>query len=107
MTMYSSYVLRVQMAILVSLLYGGGGEVWKPQGNWYIRLTTTLWIEVCIRNSSCHRSLSQWRYVSDKINNCKINKCMLRWCHFVSLFARSFMKLCEVVRSCAKLCDVV
>ena len=49
-----------QMAILLSLLYGGGGEVWKPEGNWYIRLTTTLWIEVCIRNSSCHRYLSLW-----------------------------------------------
>ena len=50
-----------QMATLLSLLYGGGGEVWKPEGNWYIRLTTTtLWIEVCIRNSSCHRSLSLW-----------------------------------------------
>ena len=43
-----------QMAILVSLLYGGGGEVWKPECNCYIRLTTTLWIEVCIKNSSCH-----------------------------------------------------
>ena len=31
------------MAILVSLLYGGGGEVWKPEGNGYTRLTTTLW----------------------------------------------------------------
>ena len=49
-----------QMAILLSLLYGGGGEVWKPDGYWYIRLTTTLWIEVCIRNSSCYRSLSLW-----------------------------------------------
>ena len=37
----------------------------------------------------------------------KINKCMLRWCHFVSLFARSCMKLCEVVRSCGKLCEAV
>ena len=55
------------MAILVSLLYGGGGEVWKPEGNWYIRLTTTLWIEVCIRNSSCNRSLYLWRYVSDTL----------------------------------------
>ena len=55
------------MAILVSLLYGGGGEVWKPEGNWYIRLTTTLWIEVCIKNSSCHRSLYLWRYVSDTL----------------------------------------
>ena len=56
-----------QMAILVSLLYGGwsdnynrlialwwGSEVWKPECNCYIRLTTSLWIEVCIRNSSCH-----------------------------------------------------
>ena len=43
-----------QMAILVSLLYGGDGDVWEPEGNWFIRLTTTLWIEVCIRNSSCH-----------------------------------------------------
>ena len=49
-----------QMAILLSLLYGGGGEVWEPEDNWYIRLTTTLRIEVCIRNSSCHRSLSLW-----------------------------------------------
>ena len=56
-----------QMAILVSLFYGGwsdgyirlialwwGGEAWKPECNCYIRLTTSLWIEVCIRNSSCH-----------------------------------------------------
>ena len=49
-----------QMATLVSLLYGGGGEVWKPEGNWYILLTTTLWIEVCIINFSCHRPLSLW-----------------------------------------------
>ena len=34
---------RGQMAILVSLLYGGGGEVWEPEGNGYTRLTTTLW----------------------------------------------------------------
>ena len=33
MTMYSSYVLKVHMAILVSLHYGGGGEVWKPEDN--------------------------------------------------------------------------
>ena len=32
-----------QMAMLVSLLYGGGGEVWEPEGNGYTRLTTTLW----------------------------------------------------------------
>ena len=31
------------MAMLVSLLYGGGGEVWEPEGNGYTRLTTTLW----------------------------------------------------------------
>ena len=43
-----------QIAMLVSLLYGGVGEVWKPECNRYIRLTTTLWIEVCIRNYSCH-----------------------------------------------------
>ena len=31
-----------QMAMLVSLLYGG--EVWEPEGNGYTRLTTTtLW----------------------------------------------------------------
>ena len=37
-----------QMAILVSLLYGGGGEVWEPEGNGYTRLTTTLWsLSIC------------------------------------------------------------
>ena len=36
------------MAILVSLLYGGGGEVWEPEGNGYTRLTTTLWsLSIC------------------------------------------------------------
>ena len=32
-----------QMAILVSLPYDVGGEVWEPEGNGYTRLTTTLW----------------------------------------------------------------
>ena len=32
-----------QMAILVSLLYGGGGEVWEQEGNGYTRFSTTLW----------------------------------------------------------------
>ena len=71
------------MAILVSLLYGGGGEVWKPEGNWYIRLATTLSIEVCIINSSCHRSLSLWRYVSDTLAATDIclygSMCQIRW----------------------------
>ena len=71
------------MAILVSLFYGVGGEVRKAEGNWYIRLTTTLWIEVCIRNSSCHRSLSLWRYVSDTLADTGIclygSMCQIRW----------------------------
>ena len=36
------------MAILVSLLYGGGGEVWEPEVNGYTLLTTTLWsLSIC------------------------------------------------------------
>ena len=46
--LYSShYSTEVgQIAMLVSLLCGGGGEVWEPEGNGYTRLTTrliTLW----------------------------------------------------------------
>ena len=43
--LYSSHYSMegCQMAMLVSLLYGGGGEVWEPEGNVYTRLTTTLW----------------------------------------------------------------
>ena len=71
------------MAILVSLLYGGVGEMWKPEGNWHIRLTITLWIEVCIINSSCHRSLSLWRHVSDTLAATVIciygSMCQNRW----------------------------
>ena len=29
-------------------LYGGGGEVWEPEGNGYTGLTTTLWsLSIC------------------------------------------------------------
>ena len=36
------------MAILVSLLCGGGGEVCETEGNGYTRLTTTLWsLSIC------------------------------------------------------------
>ena len=36
------------MAILLSLLYGGGGDVWELEDNGYTRLTTTLWsLSVC------------------------------------------------------------
>ena len=43
-----------QMAILVSLLYSGGGEVWEPEGNGYTRLTTTL----CLWSVSICRGVS-------------------------------------------------
>ena len=39
-----------QMAILVSLLCGGGGEVCEPEGNGYTRLTTTI----------CSLSICRW-----------------------------------------------
>ena len=37
-----------QMAILLPLLYGGGGEVWELECNGYTRPTTTLWsLSIC------------------------------------------------------------
>ena len=60
-----------QMAILVSLLYGGGGEVWYPEGNGYTRLTTTLWsVFICsgvslarIQHQACV-GVVRWLYSS-------------------------------------------
>ena len=52
-----------QMAILVSLLYGGGGEVWEPEGNGYTRLTTTLWSLSMFRGvslSGIHQACVGW-----------------------------------------------
>ena len=53
-----------QMAILVSLFYGGGGEVWEPEGNGYTRLTTTLWSLSMCRGVSLsgiqHRACEGW-----------------------------------------------
>ena len=59
------------MAILVSLLYGGGGEVWEPEGNGYTRITTTLWsLSICrgvslarIQHQACVRVV-RWLYSS-------------------------------------------
>ena len=54
-----------QMAILVSLLYGGGGEVWEPEGNGYTRLTTTLWSLSICRGVSLTRIQHLFQVVCD------------------------------------------
>ena len=66
------------MAMLVSLLYGGGGEVWEPEVNGYTRLSTTLWsLSMCrgvslsgIQHQACvvwsdgyTRLITLWRVV--------------------------------------------